>query len=54
MKRYFLLSCIVAIMPIVQSVSARAADFFGPGIAPSFHGGGRGGGWSGGGWGGCG
>ena len=53
MKRYFLLSCIVAIMPIVQSVSANAADLFVP--APSYGGGGYGGyGGGGGGWGGCG
>ena len=32
MKRYFLLSCIVAIMPIGQSVSASAADL---GFAPA-------------------
>jgi len=60
MKRYFLLGCIVAITPIMQSVSANAADFFGPGIAPrapyvpprSNWSGGAG--WGGGGWGGCG
>jgi len=65
MKRYFLLGCIVAISPIMQSVSANAADLgFGPAPsapyvprtsnwspAPSW----GGGGWnSGGGWGGCG
>ena len=45
MKRYLLLGFIVAITPIMQSVSANAADLFVP--APSYGGGGYG-------WGGCG
>jgi hypothetical protein len=59
MKRYLLLGFIVAITPIMQSVSANAADLFVP--APSYGGGGYGGyggggygGYGGGGWGGCG
>ena len=48
MKRNFLPACIVAITTIMQSVSANAADFYGPG--PGWGGGGWGGG--GGGWGG--
>jgi outer membrane immunogenic protein len=34
MKHYFLLGCVVAVVPIVQLVSAKAADL-GPAIAPS-------------------
>jgi outer membrane immunogenic protein len=34
MKHYFLLGCVVAVMPIVQLVSAKAADL-GPAFAPS-------------------
>ena len=53
MKRYFLLTCIVALTTIMQSVSVNAADFFGPGPGPGWGGGGWGGrGWCGGGWGG--
>ena len=64
MKRYLLLGFIVAITPIMQSVSANAADLFVP--APSYGGGGYGGyggggyrgssygGYGGYGWGGCG
>jgi hypothetical protein len=49
MKRYLLLGFIVAITPIMQSVSANAADLFVP--APSYGGGGYGGyGWGGCGW----
>ena len=33
MKRFFLLGCIVAITPIMQSVSANAADLFVPRVA---------------------
>jgi hypothetical protein len=36
MKRYFLLGCIVAITPTMQSVSANAADLFVPRVAPSY------------------
>src|SRR5215469_6999060 len=54
MKRYLLLGFIVAITPIMQSVSANAADLFVP--APSYGGGGYGGygGYGGGGYGGYG
>jgi outer membrane immunogenic protein len=34
MKHYFLLGCVAAVVPIVQMVSAKAADW-GPAIAPS-------------------
>jgi outer membrane immunogenic protein len=33
MKHYFLLGCVVAVVPIVQLVSAKAADL-GPAMAP--------------------